>query len=187
MISTAIFDLETSALDANQGIILCGVIKSSKRNETIIIRSDETNPGWKHGKRGNDKETVKRITRVLQSHDVLVAHNGNRFDLPYLRTRSIHWGLPRLPDMKLIDPLQIAWRKFKMNRNSLGSIAGHVGVRDKKTPIDWEDWMAATYDGDTKAMDRIVKHCVADVNVLEGVLEVVKPYVKVLDDRGSGL
>lgn len=187
MISTAIFDLETSDLSGDRGIILCGVIKSSTNDKLHVIRSDETNPGWKAGKRGNDKNTVRHLIRILSDHDVLVAHNGTRFDLPFLRTRAIRWGLPRLPDIKIVDPLSIAWRKLRLASNSLGRVADHAGVKDRKTPLDMSLWMAAVLDGDEHAMNKIVAHCIADVKVLEGVLAVVKPYVKILDDRGSAL
>jgi uncharacterized protein YprB with RNaseH-like and TPR domain len=187
VISTAIFDLETSDLAGDKGIILCGCIQSSTRKEMITIRTDDTNKKWKSGKRGDDSATAKQIADVLSKHDVLVAHNGTRFDLPFLRTRLARWGMPRLPDMKIVDPLSVAWRKLRMTRNSLGNIADHIGIKDRKTPLNMSVWMDAILNGSRKSMDLIVEHCVADVKVLAGVLELVKPYVKLLDDRGSAL
>lgn len=187
MISTAIFDLETSDLAGDRGIILCGCIKSSKQKKIITIRTDDTNPDWGTGKRGNDRETVKQIAEVLEDHDVLVAHNGSRFDMPFLRTRMARWKMRRLPDIKIVDPLSIAWRKLRLTRNSLGNIADHIGIEDKKTPLDMSVWMDAILNGTRASMNKIVEHCEADVVVLAGVLELVKPYVKLLDDKGSAL
>lgn len=187
MISTAIFDLETSDLSGDRGIILCACIKSSTKKKIITIRTDETNPKWKKGERGDDEATVTQIAKILADHDVLVAHNGTRFDMPFLRTRMLRWGLPRMPDLKIVDPCSIAWRKFKLTRNSLGNIGDYLGVKEKKTPLDMSLWMDAILNGSKSAMDMIVKHCVADIEVLAGILDLVKPYVKVLDDRGSAL
>lgn len=187
MISTAIFDLETSDLNGDRGIVLCGCVKSSKHRGIITVRSDETNPNWDRGKRANDKETVKRIAAILSDHDVVAAHNGVRFDLPFLRTRLARWGLPRLPDLKVVDPLNLAWRKLRLHRNTLASLQDHLGVSHVKTPLALSKWMEAILDGSRSAMDEIVAHCVADVKVLDAVLDLVKPYVKQLDDRGSGL
>lgn len=187
MISSAIFDLETSALEGDRGIILCAVIKSSLQKKPIVIRTDDLNPKWKTGLRGDDEAAVRRIAEILEKHDVLVAHNGSRFDMPFLRTRMARWGLKRLPDMKLVDPCSIAWRKFRLRSNSLGAIADHIGLKDRKTPLDMSTWADAILNGSRAAMDLIVKHCIADVRVLEGVLELVKPFVRVLDDRGSAL
>ena len=187
MISTAIFDLETTSLEGDRGIILCACIQSSTTGKIETIRTDDLNPGWKRGRRGDDSETVRRIVKSLTAHDVLVAHNGSRFDMPFLRTRMARWGMDRLPDMKLVDPCSIAWRKLRLRSNSLGAIADHIGLRDKKTPLDMSTWADAMLNGSRPAMDLIVKHCVADVKVLAGVLKLVKPYVKLLDDRGSSL
>lgn len=187
MISTAVFDLETSALEADRGVILCACIKSSKRRGIITIRTDETSAGWRRGRRGDDKETVKQVAAILADHDVLVAHNGTRFDMPFLRSRMLRWNMPRLPQLKIIDPCTIAYRHFKLRSNSLAAVADHIGVRERKTPLDMSTWADAFLNGSRSAMNKIVEHCVADIKVLEGVLRVVTPYVKILDDRGSAL
>lgn len=187
MISTGIFDIETSALEADRGIILCAVIQGSNKSAPVIFRTDELNPGWKKGKRGDDSAITSELTRALSKFDVLVAHNGTRFDVPFIRTRLARWGLTRFPDVKIIDPLSIAFRKFRLNHNSLGSISDFIGSTDRKHRLDLSVWMDCILNGNTKAMDEIVTHCLADVKELKDVLNLVKPYVKVLDDRGSAL
>lgn len=187
MISTAIFDLETSGLEGDRGIILCGCVKSSIDGKMYTVRTDETNRKWKSGKRGDDSLTTKQIAAILVKHDVLVAHNGNFFDLPYLRTRLLRWNLPRLPDVKIVDPWRIAKNKLRLQYNSLGNIANFVGIKQEKTPLHMAVWMEAIFNGTKSAMDNIVDHCQKDVLVLEGVFNMVKPYIKLLDDRGSGL
>lgn len=188
MLTTAVFDLETSDLDADRGVILCGVIKSSERRDPYVFRIDrEDRATWRRGKRGCDKNTVKAISAVLQRHDVLVAHNGGWFDIPMLRTRQLLTDAAVMRDMKLVDPFQIARRKFRLKSNSLGRVADFLGVKDKKTPLDMSTWADAILNGSRKSMDLIVEHCVADVEVLAAVLSFVKPFVKVLDDRGSAL
>ena len=188
MIDTLILDLETTSLDAGAGAILCASYESSKKPKRVVtLRNDRISPIWKKGIRGDDRELVKQLSALIRDHDVIVAHNGSRFDLPYLRTRALHWRLEPLRDVKLIDPCTIAYRKFKLKSNSLGRIADYVGVKDRKTPLDMSVWMDAALNGSTRSMDLIVEHCEADIRVLSAVLTVVKPFVKVLDDRGSAL
>lgn len=190
MIDTLILDLETTSLDADAGVILCASYESSKTDvgKVVTLRNDKINADkWKKGIRGDDKELVKQLNALIRQHDIVVAHNGSRFDLPYLRTRALHWGLEPLREVKLVDPCQIAYRKFKLKSNSLGRIADYVGVKDKKTPLDMSVWMDAALNGNPKAMDLIVEHCEADIRVLSAVLTVVKPFIKILDERGSAL
>jgi DNA polymerase elongation subunit (family B) len=188
VISTLILDLETTDLDADRGVILCASYESSKRPGKVkTLRQDVTSPTWKKGDRGNDKELVKQICKLVREHDIIVAHNGSRFDIPMLRTRALRWGLTPLKEVKLIDPCSIAWRKFKLRSNSLGRIADYVGIKDKKTPLDMSTWADATLRGCKKAMNLIVEHCEADIRVLSGVLNFVKPFIKLLDEKGSAL
>ena len=189
MLSTLVFDIEATDLDADRGVVLCVCWESSTQPGKVhtlrndVVAADE----WKKGVRGNDKEIVKQVCTLIKAHDVLVAHNGTRYDIPFLRTRALRWGLRPLREMKVVDPLQIAWRKFRLRSNRLGSLSDHLGISDKKTPLDLSIWADATLNGNKKAMDLIVEHCVADVKVLSGVLSHVKPFIRQLDDRGSAL
>jgi uncharacterized protein YprB with RNaseH-like and TPR domain len=188
VISTLILDLETTDLDADRAVILCCSYESSTEPGKIrTIRQDKTNPLWDKGIRGDDKELVKQVNALVREHDVIVAHNGSRFDIPMLRTRALRWHLAPLKAVKLVDPCSIAWRQFKLRSNRLGAIADFVGIKDKKTPLDMSLWADVMLNGSAKGMNKIVEHCEADIRVLRGVLDFVKPFIKVLDDRGSAL
>lgn len=187
MLSTAIIDFETSDLDADKAVLLASVIKSSETGMQIL-RIDETDKySWSNGARGDDYGIVEQTAAALVKHDVIVAHNGFFFDVPFLRTRMLKHDMPRLPDIKLVDPCNILRRKFKMRSNSLASIIDMLGLKDKKTPLNMSVWMDCILNGNKSALDKIVKHCVQDVKALEGVFNAVKPYIKMLDDRGSSL
>lgn len=187
VISTACFDIETSDLDGARGIILCACIQSSKQRKMVTLRTDKMNPNWKKGLRGDDSALVKELSDILVEHDVLAAHNGAKFDIPFVRTRRLRWGMKPMPEKKMVDPLAIAWRKLRLRSNRLGAISDHLGIADKKTPLDLSIWMDCILNGTKASMDLIVEHCQADVRVLEAVLEAVQPYVKILDERGSAL
>lgn len=187
MLSTAVFDLETSSLNANEAVLLVSCFKSSELG-TVTLRIDDTDSyHWDRGLRGHDNIIVQRTADILAQHDVIVAHNGSRFDVPFLRTRMLKHKMGRLPDLKMVDPCSMLFHKFRMKSNSLAAIIDHLGLRDKKTPLNMSVWIDATLNGNRKAMDEIVKHCIQDVKALDGVFNAVKPYIKLLDDRGSAL
>ena len=188
MISTLVFDIETTDLEADRGVVLCASFESSRAPGRVkTLRNDRMSPGWAKGVRGDDRALVEAVCDLIRAHDVLVAHNGNRFDLPFLRTRALRWGLAPLREHKIVDPLTVAWRKFKLRSNRLGAISDYLGIPDRKTPLDMSIWADAMLNGSKKAMDLIVAHCEADVRVLSAVLTHVAPFVRVLDDRGSAL
>lgn len=189
MITTLVLDLETSDLDADKGVILCACYESSLRpGKVTTLRNDLVNAkAWRKGVRGDDRDLVKAVCSIVADHDIVCAHNGARFDLPFLRTRALRWNLSPLKEVKMVDPLQIAWRKFKLRSNRLGSLSDHLGIKDRKTPLDLSVWADVILNGSKPGMDLIVEHCIADVKVLSGVLGFVKPFIRQMDDRGSAL
>lgn len=182
-ISCCCFDLETTSLNADFGVILCGVIKPS-HGKAKIFRADELNVRWAT-RRSNDKAVVNAIAKELAEYDIWIAHNGNRFDVPFLRTRLAKWNLDSLPTRKLIDPVFLARNKLKMSYNSLENLAKFLGV-NSKTEVSGDQWLQASLDGNTKAMDYIVEHCVQDVLVLEKVVKSLKAYSTNYNAWGSG-
>lgn len=184
MITIGTFDIETSNLSADFGIILCGVVKGSgKRDKPLIIRGDSF-PAWKH-RRSCDRETVRRLRDAIDEFDVVVAHNGLKFDLPFIRTRLARWNLRPLPEKKIVDPLQLARNKLKMSWNSLDRLAEFLNV-NSKSEVKGDYWIRAVMDGDRKAMNYIVDHCVQDVLTLERVVDLVKTYSTTFNSWGSG-
>jgi uncharacterized protein YprB with RNaseH-like and TPR domain len=182
-VSCCCFDLETTNLCADFGVVLCGVVKPA-HGKPLVFRADQLNKNWKTG-RSDDSAVVKAIVDELSSHDIWVAHNGARFDVPFLRTRLLRWGLGALPSAKLIDPVFLARNKLRMSFNSLSQVANLLGCNNK-TEVQPEVWLKAALDGDKKSMDYIVAHCVADVDVLEQVVGALKVYSTAYNSWGSG-
>ena len=174
------FDLETSSLKANFGVVLCGVIKpiGGKR---AVLRLDDYTDKW-----SDDKELVRDLIADLSQPLVLVAHNGVRFDRPFLNARATRWSLAPLdPRGRIIDPVVVARRHFAMSWNGLESLSVFLQTRHRKSPVDGGLWLRAILDHDRAAMDEIVQHCVNDVLVLEEVVTQLKGYIGKIQEWGS--
>lgn len=183
----ATFDLETSDLKANFGIVLCGSVKYLDNDEVITFRGDEYTT-W-HRDRYNDKALVVDIVDALREANILVAHNGVNFDLRYLNTRLIGWGLRPIPRKMVIDPCLVARKTLRLHSNSLDAMATWLGAQDQKTAVTPEIWRKATLSLDPVenrfAMDYIVDHCERDVRMLEEVYQKVTPLLTKVDSWGS--
>lgn len=183
-IRVAVIDIETTGLDASFGRVLCGVTTLFSPDETRIRRADEYD-NWNTGRRSSDKHLVEAILRDIEQADVLVGHNANQFDLPFLRTRALIHGLNPVHPKKILDPVILARNIFRFHRNSLEALSNVLGTPDMKTKLMPRVWVAAMFDGDREALDEIVEHCVADVRVLCEVAKKIAPYVRQLDNIGS--
>lgn len=185
--NVGIFDLETSSLYADTGIILCGVVKeyTPKGNgEVTIIRADKF-PTWAHHKSDN-RAVVEALMKALEPFQILVAHNGKWFDKAMLNAKCVKYGIdPVLRWRKLIDPCAVSKWHLRVHRNSLSALTDFLNIDQTKTPIEFEEWIRASHDGDKKAMDKIVRHCVIDVDVLEKVYRRMVGLIDRIDNRGS--
>lgn len=183
-IRVATFDLETTGLNAGFGRILCGVVMTYDPQEIKIFRADEY-PSWRDGRRSDDHDITAEIMSFLEEFDVLIAHNGVKYDLPFLRTRALQYGLPPLQPLKIVDPVLAARRQLRLQSNSLDAIAKHIDAPFRKTPLEPIVWARAMMDGDVDSMNLIVEHCVADVQVLDFVAHAMRGYIKTIDSIGS--
>lgn len=116
---------------------------------------------------GDDKAMLKAFFKVAHEADELVAHNGDRFDIGWFRTRCLKHGAIGFPHYKTVDTLQWARRLFYFNSNKLDYIARFLGIPSKfKTSFDlWKRVVA----GDQLALADMVRYCEQDVRVLEQV------------------
>jgi len=180
----ACFDLETSSLYANSGIILCASIKPYGSRKITTFRADKY-PSWKTNKSDNE-DLVRAIMAELAEYDILIAHNGQYFDKAWLNTVCLKYDLiPALRSVKFVDPVLLARRHLRMARNSLAALIDYFDIQEEKSPIRFAYWIEASHDGNKKSLDYIVKHCEKDVIALERVYDKVRRLVKQIDDGGS--
>lgn len=183
-IRVGVLDIETTGLDASFGRVLCGVTMAFSPDETLIRRADEYDD-WNSGRRSSDKALVQAVLGDLEKLDIVIAHNGAQFDLPFLRTRALIHGLQPVNPKKILDPVILARNIFRFHRNSLEALSNVLGTPDMKTKLLPRVWVSAMFDGDKEALDQIVEHCIADVRVLCEVARKVSPYIRQLDNIGS--
>lgn len=180
-----VFDLETTGLDGRFGRILCGVIKDARGAEFVFRADDPTyNPKWTT-RRADDKAIAEAIAAKLSQYEIVCAHNGEWFDKKFLNTRLAQYGLPRFSPKVFVDPFQIARARLGLGRNSLDALIDLLGITTKKTHVDGSIWTAAAMDGDRKAMDYIVEHCIIDVRALWEVVEKIRADIPRLTSWGS--
>lgn len=116
----------------------------------------------------NDKEMLQQFVEIANKADELVGHNGDKFDLPWIRTRCLFHGISMFPSYKTIDTLQWARRRFYFNSNRLDYIGKYLGVGGKiKTEFDL--WKKVVLEDDRTALAQMVKYCKRDVEMLQEV------------------
>lgn len=131
----------------------------------------------------NDREMLKEFLEIANEADELVAHYGDRFDLPWFRTRCLLHGLPPLPAYKTIDTKAWASKYFYFNSNKLDYLSDVLG-HGKKLKTEFDLWKKILMNNDQEALDYMCKYCGIDVKRLESVYHDLKFCVKPKTHQG---
>lgn len=117
-----------------------------------------------------DKKLLQEFVKIANTSDELVGHNGDRFDLAWVRTRCLYHGIDVFPRYNTIDTLKISRSKFKFNSNRLDYISNYLGI-GRKIKTEFNLWKGIVLDNDQRAMDKMIKYCKMDVVLLEKVFK----------------
>lgn len=123
----------------------------------------------------SDKYVLETLAKVLSEADVLVHHNGNSFDLPYVETRMLVHGMKPLPPIQTIDTYRVAKSKFMLNSNKLNYIGQLLKVGQKKQTTQGL-WLKIL-NGDKKAIKEMIAYNKQDVLLLQRVFKKLQPYM----------
>lgn len=121
----------------------------------------------------DDYFVIKTLWDVLNEADIIVAHNGDRFDWKEFTARCIRHGFEPPSKPVMIDTLKVAKKEFKFPSNKLSYLANYLGVESKDEAPDWDK----VDQGDIEAIEYTEKYCRQDIRTLEGVYLRLRPYI----------
>ncbi len=67
----------------------------------------------------DDRVTMQQLITILQHTDYVIAHNGQRFDVPKVKARAAMLGHPPFAVPRVIDTLQLNKKAFAFSSNRL--------------------------------------------------------------------
>lgn len=123
----------------------------------------------------DDRRICSDLWKLLDEAELVVAHNGDRFDIPKINTRFIINGLNRPSPYRTIDTLTVARKQFGFSSNRLDALAGYFGF-EHKLSTDFTLWDRCV-KGDTEAMDYMAQYCDRDVLLLEEVYLKIRNWI----------
>ena len=182
-----IFDIETAPLKAyvwhrwNQNIYLDQTISewfmicwSAKWLGSEEVFSECLTPD--EIREEKDSRIVKQLWALIDQADIVIAHNGKRFDVPKINSRFIMAGLPPTSSYIQIDTKEVAAKQFGFSSNKLDALAGYFNI-EHKDDTDFELWVKCM-NGDQASLDYMEKYNRKDVTILEQVYLKLRPWIK---------
>jgi hypothetical protein len=122
----------------------------------------------------DDFIVAEKLHELMNEADVIVAHNGDAFDIKHANTLFINHGLGPIPEKKSLDTLKAARKYFAFAGNDLDSLSKRFGGTGKNQKPNWY----LMTDGDAEQINKAARYCRNDVRELDRVFVNLKPYMK---------
>ncbi len=125
----------------------------------------------------DDKRIMHSLWEMVNQADIVVAHNGERFDIPRINTRFIiHGFMPPLPYQQ-IDTLKHIRRNFAFVHNKLDYVNQLLNLPRKIANEGMPLWVSCV-KGDEQALQTMFDYNVGDVRILEDTYLRLRPWIK---------
>ena len=171
--NVGVIDIETTGLKANYSHMLCWCVKEQgkkKIHQDLITRKEVRDK--------NDKRLVKSVVAEMVKYDRLVGHYSIRFDIPYIRSRALYYGIPfpEYRDIYHTDTYYMARANLAIHSNRLQAICDYFEIPAKHHPMTPRLWRDAGA-GNEKALKTVLMHCREDVESTDRVYELLLDHV----------
>lgn len=131
--------------------------------------------GYKKDKT-DDTALVEDLWMLMNYADVIVAHNGDEFDIKKAHARFMHHGMIPPRKTKTIDTLKVLRKYARLDSNKLDYAADYLGV-GRKIPTGGFSLWKGCMSGDKKSWELMKKYNKQDVELLVRVFEKLRPWI----------
>jgi DNA polymerase elongation subunit (family B) len=126
-------------------------------------------------KNQDDKFLLEQFIEVLNEADMIVAHNGDNYDLKFIKTRAIYHRLSMRINYNQFDTLKVAKAKFMFNSNKLDYISKFLGANGKIS-TEMKLWDDIILHKNSEALNKMLTYCDEDVRQLEYVYNILSSW-----------
>ncbi len=130
--------------------------------------------------KGGRKQFLKKVHRLMSQADIIVGHNVDNADIPWLKgDMHIEGGLPPLPPFKTVDTLKVLRREFKSGApfKGLDAFCQIVGIDAKTDEYDRMAMERAVTEKSVEDRERLVEYCAGDVIATQGLYDYLRPHI----------
>lgn len=135
---------------------------------------------YHENRKADDSAIVYHLYSLLDECDVVVAHNGARFDLPTIIGRGVIHGYRPPSPYFVVDTLLVARRELRLVSNSLANLCVELDLPRKgghKKYPGFELWLACLR-GEDDAWQEMKEYNIDDIKSLEALYLRLRPYMR---------
>jgi DNA polymerase elongation subunit (family B) len=158
---------ETNVIDFKRDWYVLSFAYKVMGEKKVQVRGLIDYPGYKKDME-NDEALINDLWKVFDEADIIIGHNGDRFDIRKSNSRFISHKLPPPSPYKTVDTLKIARRIFKFDSNKLDDLGRYLGVGRKLPHTGFHLWKGCM-TGDPQSWKLMKKYNGHDIELLEKV------------------
>ena len=185
-----LFDIETTPME----VYVWGLYKQRIQHTNVIkdwcvlswaakwifdneIQSDVLTA--KQAQNRDDSSIIKGIWDLMDEADIVIAHNGNRFDIRKLNARFQMNRLLQPSPYQSIDTLKVSQRMFAFSSHKLDYL-GQILLNKGKIETNYQLWKDCVENNSKtkEALEYMIKYNRGDVNLLEEVYLELRHWIK---------
>lgn len=121
-----------------------------------------------HFKDVTERSIVQALWKLFDEADVIVAHNGDSFDIKKSKAKFVEHGMLPPSTYKTVDTKKIAKSQFNFNSNSLNDLGQVLKLGKKLETGGFQMWLDCIA-GNKKAWSKMIAYNKQDVVLLEKV------------------
>ena len=129
----------------------------------------------------SEKAMLQVLWHLLDAADIVVAHNGDGFDLPHIQGRFLMHGIRPPSPYKQVDTVKVARKEFNFPSNSLEYLSNVLDLAIKKGAHKkfpgFELWLGVLRN-DPDAWAEMKEYNIDDIRVLELLYLKMLPYMR---------
>lgn len=173
----AVFGLKTDYINPDNIVkdwsILCGAWKWVGEDEIHSVCVDPMHPD-------DDMEVVAKLREAVTEADIIVHHNGDRFDVKKLNARIIQYGMEPLPPLTTVDTLKEVRKVAAFTSNKLDYLGQQLDTGQKMETSKnlWLKILKGDLATRTRALREMLQYNIQDTKLQESVYLRLRPYMK---------
>lgn len=125
--------------------------------------------------KGDDKRICVKLWELCDEADILIAHNGQAFDIGVMRARWLDHGLVPPSPSKMVDTLKIVRKQFRFPDNKLETLVKYLGLGTKLAHTGFQLWIDCMAHK-AEAWRLMEEYNVRDVTILESLYKQIRPW-----------
>lgn len=143
--------------------------------EEVGLVSQRHDPKYTPGTQ-DDRYVAARLHHLLMEADIVVAHYGDKFDVPFANERFLFHGLGPTSPYASIDTKAESSRHFKTVSHSLADRTHKHGLTEKLKNSGWQLWMDCLA-GKDDAWEEMEQYNIVDVVALEDWYMLIRGWI----------